>query len=585
MRKFIEDAKADRAVYISDVRARFFEIGSDNFALCVIDYDRNKKLFNLPLPNVKGEKEILFIKEYIHATIYNIISATGALGIEVYRDGHNSALVDIAAELNEVFQLSIPKAQRFGYGKCLNVNERIVSALFGDDECFKITVNSIDKRPDIDIVDENNIETDIFSELPQRTKGRLLMGMDIGGTDIKIAVSYDDRLILCKEYDWYPASFKTAEQLIQPIVNLTRLMRVAAGLVIEGKGSRIPEHIMSKESSDTEIITLTDDMERQIELLRSFDGIGLCFPDVVIKNKIVGGETFKTKGMRENAEIDYEIEFSKITPLADMLKAYVTSTGDISITNDGPMAAFTAAVEYAADGVSAKNGFFAHTLGTELGTGWVLPTGTIPEIPLEVYNFIIDLGSYSQRSYLSGDVRSILNFNTELPGTLQKCICQYGVFRLALNNLAVTRPDILSEAVQCGVFIEQGGEIVVPTAPIDMRKAALEFFMELATHEDEKECREIFATIGEYIAVTYLETELILGMNNNERVLFGRLVKNNPCFKAMQQGAARICESLTLKAADTTMANTTLMQQLDNHPEYTVAQFAQAVGAIYFAVV
>ena len=88
-------------------------------------------------------------------------------------------------------------------------------------------------------------------------------------------------------------------------------------------------------------------------------------------------------------------------------------------TNDGPMAAFTAAVEQAAAGADVSRGFFAHTLGTELGTGWVRPDGSIPEIPLEVYNFIIDLGSFPQKQYDANDVRSINNFNTLLPGTLQ----------------------------------------------------------------------------------------------------------------------------------------------------------------------
>jgi hypothetical protein len=35
--------------------------------------------------------------------------------------------------------------------------------------------------------------------------------------------------------------------------------------------------------------------------------------------------------------------------------------------------------------------------------------------------------------------------------------------------------------------------------------------------------------------------------------------------------------------AGTGMANTPLMKQLERHPELTVAQFAQAIGAVYFA--
>lgn len=37
-----------------------------------------------------------------------------------------------------------------------------------------------------------------------------------------------------------------------------------------------------------------------------FDGIGLCFPDVVVRNKIVGGEVYKTRGIRNNPGLDYE---------------------------------------------------------------------------------------------------------------------------------------------------------------------------------------------------------------------------------------------------------------------------------------
>ena len=38
-------------------------------------------------------------------------------------------------------------------------------------------------------------------------------------------------------------------------------------------------------------------------------------------------------------------------------------------------------------------------------------------------------------------------------------------------------------------------------------------------------------------------------------------------------------------AADGSLANTPLMKQLADHPQYTVAQFGQAVGAIYYGCV
>ena len=98
-------------------------------------------------------------------------------------------------------------------------------------------------------------------------------------------------------------------------------------------------------------------MEQAAGTLRGFDAIGLCFPDVVIRNRIVGGETYKTRGMRENAALDYEAQFAKITDLCMLLQAYTVPGGVVMNTNDGPMAAFTAAVEQAAAGADVSKGF------------------------------------------------------------------------------------------------------------------------------------------------------------------------------------------------------------------------------------
>ena len=73
-------------------------------------------------------------------------------------------------------------------------------------------------------------------------------------------------------------------------------------------------------------------MEQAAGTLRGFDAIGLCFPDVVIRNRIVGGETYKTRGMRENAALDYEAQFAKITDLCMLLQAYTVPSGVVMYT-------------------------------------------------------------------------------------------------------------------------------------------------------------------------------------------------------------------------------------------------------------
>lgn len=117
-----------------------------------------------------------------------------------------------------------------------------------------------------------------------------------------------------------------------------------------------------------------------------------------------------------------------------------------------------------------------------------------------------------------------------------------------------------------------------------MRKALLEHLMALPEREGEGVCRDIFREIGEYLAVMWQEIRFILNPRATNRVLFGRLVKNPVCFRLIAEGAARIAPGMELTAADEESAWTPIMRQLRDDGRYTVAQFAQAVGAVHFAV-
>jgi hypothetical protein len=253
------------------------------------------------------------------------------------------------------------------------------------------------------------------------------------------------------------------------------------------------------------------------------------------------------------------------------------------MTNDGPMAAFTAAMEMipAGRGAELKNGRFAHTMGTDLGTGWVDETGKIPEIPLECYNFIIDLGSFKARQYQPDDLRSINNFNTRLPGTVQKFMGQNGVFRLAIKASQSGDGKLYKELFEKGFIKEENGGVFVVLEPKDMRKPLLEHLMNLCKSGDAL-MQGVFWEIGRATGITVCETEHILAPATKERVLYGRLVKAPQCFELIKKGAAEIDKSFQISVADKHNAYTSLMLQLKAHPVYTVAQFAQSVGAIYY---
>ena len=583
MADFLKAAQAGEPVYLSDVREAFSGAGTRPFPVAVTLYDGAVRRFPLRLPETRSAQERAFVKDYVCACLYNILCALGAREIAMAPDPADREALELAGSLDGIFQTALPKSERRGYGKCLNVNERTIAALTEGKARFRFRAVKPEELP-AETPEKAAAGEPVFAALPGRTQGKLLLGMDIGGTDIKLAASVDGRLAVYKEYDWFPAAFQTAEELLDPMLELTRMMRAAACLVKAGKPDALDKAALGKHATAEEMRAGTGRMEQAAgEALRGFDGIGLCFPDVVIRNRIVGGETYKTRGMRENTSLDYEAQFRKITDLCGRLREYTVPGGAVMNTNDGPMAAFTAAVEQAAAGEDVSKGFFAHTLGTELGTGWVRPDGSIPEIPLEVYNFIIDLGSFGQRKFEPDDVRSVNNFNTGLPGTLQKYTCQSGVFRLAAERLPREDPAAWQEALDRGLLVWHGEKLLVPTEPKDMRKPCLEFFMAKAADPAHSACAEIFRQIGEYLAVTWQETQTVLRPGTADRTLFGRLVKNPACFRLLCEGAARRAPELRQFAADDSLANTPLMRQLAGSSEYTVAQFAQAVGAIHYA--
>jgi len=583
LERFLSRARADEPVYLGEVRDAFAREARRPFRCHVLGYDGTVRRCPLLLPEYAPGAETAFVESYVYATLYNILSALGALRVDVYTEPGDAQLTALANRLNDVFQTDLPKELRSGYGKCLNVNERTIAALFGAEHRFAFRPLPLSEEPEVAERALCAPDGGVFARLPEAAAGKLAMGMDIGGTDVKLVASVYGKLAVYKEFDWFPAAFGRAEQLVAPLLLLTRLMRAAASLCAAGLGRFLDTAALGKHATREEMERGCAAMEAAANsALRNFDAIGLCFPDVVIRNRIVGGETYKTRGMRENKSLDYEKQFAEITGLADRLAVFVTPDGAVRNTNDGPMAAFTTAVEQAAAGMDVSKGFFAHTLGTELGTGWVRPDGSIPEIPLEVYNFIIDLGSFPQRAYLPNDARSVNNFNTGLPGTLQKYACQSGVFRLALRDLPAADPGVLREAFDRGLFVREGDLIVVPTEPEDRRKPCLEFFIEKASDPAHPACAEIFRRIGESLGACWVETNQILRPETAERTLYGRLVKSPACFEFLCEGARRVVPGLVQRAADDNLANTPLMKQLAGNPDYTVAQFAQAVGAVYF---
>ena len=527
--------------------------------------DGSERDFDAPLPGC-GD----FSLRYLSATVFNLLSAYGGRRLVIFADCENAGIRQLVTELEAVFQLS--EKTRSGYGKCINVADRISRAFGGAG--FSLELRDIKQY--CPVPSEQPKATGGLGEAlrlsADRAERLCCCGIDVGGTDIKLAVSSGGRLLAVKEFDWNPAASPVAEGYTEPIILLARLMRARAAAETTALAS-VLDALMVKEAPLEDIERAVFQAEKELDV-KLLDVIGLSFPDVVIENRIVGGETPKTKGMRENTALDYETQFKKIGLLKERLEALCKKGGCVHITNDGNMAAFTAAMELAMEQPrEIEKGVIAHSLGTDFGSGWLDADGKIPGLSLEMYDFLLDLGSLDKQCYALEDLRSVKNENSGLPGA-RRYLGQAGVFRMAWEK----DPALLE-----GFTALHGDTLVVPTEPADLRKPCLEHLMQLAVKGNEQAC-EIFRMVGENFAHMGLEIDYALRPESNVRYIFGRFVKNPRCFELIQEGSRRLMPKLILKAADDDMAVTPLMRQLAALEGVTVAQFAQAIGAIYYAV-
>lgn len=599
VRSLVDAAADGQPVYISAVRERFDAIPADEAFELVARlraFDGSDRPFRFRLPLLSGlaADERAFVTEFVLSSLYNVISTLGGRGV-VFESGHRDA-DGLAAEFRRAFGIDETRLARPGYGRAVNVSERVDEAVSAADAPSRGHFTVVSGAPDGGArtrAHGSEFSAGRIVELAGLATtgldGIALCGMDIGGTDIKLALAIDGRIGRYVEYDWFPAAFTTIDEILDPVIALARVMRLEAARLRRATGDADAldaalAPAWAHGAGPAEFAAAAAAGEALVPADFGLDAIGVCFPDVVVSDKIVGGEVYKERGMRAALGVAYEEEFRRLSHLDNALRRLVRPGGTVGIVNDGPMAAFTAAVEMgAADPASIADGVFAHTLGTELGTGWVTEDGVIPDIPLEIYNCVIDLGSYPERAFGPDDVRSVNNFNTLVPGTLQKYTSQSGVFRLAAKYLPADDQALWAELLSRSLLVERPDGLFVPTEPKDLRKPLLEFLMAAAEGDDHPAVQRIFREIGEFMAVAWLESRWLLDPAARLRILFGRLVKRRACFALMVEGAQRVAPDLALAVADDEMANTPLMAELRDHPDYTVAQFAQAIGAIHYA--
>ena len=576
---YLDRARADEPLWLPELRAAFLADESARpLKLRLTLHDGSMRDFACAVPRWETEEEERFAAEYLYACVYNILAVYSGRALRLFFDTADGELCALYDSLAVVFQLN--ETRRHGYGKVVSIAARIAASCGGG--AFRFEKADLSEYTPLNEEKAEGTSVPLENKLREacgKASGLALCGVDVGGTDIKLALSLDGRLVCTKRFDWNPALYATAEEIIEPILWLVRLMRCR----LAAERTALPEELRGKLhealGKDAALGLVREAAEQAEAVLGTavnvLDGIGVSYPDIVIGDRILGGETPKTEGLRRNTTLDYEREFHKLSELKGELQKLCRPGGAVRITNDGNMAAFTAAMELAhsADAAALRDGVIAHSLGTDLGTGWLTAEGTIPALPLEMYDLILDLGSFPSRAIAPKDLRSTRNENSGLPGAL-RYMGQAAAYRLAYQR---------NSALLEGFTALDGEALTIAKEPRDMRKPCLEHLMQLAEEGDE-DASAVFRDIGENLSAVTREMEYLLHPAAKSRFLFGRFVKRPKVFRLLEEGFRRGVGDVTLIPSDENLANTPLMRALAQSKDATVAQFGQAVGAIYFAV-
>ncbi len=530
------EADRDRCAWLDDVREDLRRCaGGRQLVIRLTLPGGSVRDYAVPVIPWEGDRERDFLLEYLCAHVFNILSVLGGEELTFCVPQDCGGLRDLVNQLPRMFQLS--GRSRSGLGRVVSIAERMNRVLGARPLRFSMADLSDpaplpSSRPAV----PSRSLPDSLRLAVQRSCTGVRCGVDIGGTDIKLSLCAEGKLVLTREYDWNPSAFPTAEAYTAPVERLIREALEA------GAGGR------------------------------KLDSLGIGFPDVVVRSRITGGETPKTLGMRRHAA-DYEAEFGKLTDLADRLQPFCRPGVSVQIANDGHIAAVTAAAELAwsGRGEALEQGVIAHTLGTDLGTGWLLPDGTLPEGPMELYDLLLDLGSRRGREYPPEDLRSTRNENSGLPDT-RRCLAQSAAWRLA----ALRNPALLEG------FVKQEGDILSVSLDPDLRKPCLQHIMRCA-EEGEESAESIFRDMGAALGKVCRELDFLCAPETRVRYLYGRIVQNPSCLALIREGCAGTASDITLESADSCPASTPLMRELAARPGVSEAQFAQSVGCIHFA--
>lgn len=556
--------------------------------LTITDAGEYREL-SLPFP-LSGalSSDIALYETYLLAMMDNMLVTFGGVCLDICFDTNDAVLYGIVERAIARFDLDAPNNYRTGYGVYINYINRMNRFLGFSNFSMRIRDIGTFIRPEggklYKIFCPENMEEQLTLLRRSATEltGKCICSLDVGGNSIKGAVVIDGEIAVLKEYQWYPTAFRFADEMNAPILLMLRFLNAYTNCLRRGACVTGYVDVLQPAAAYEALKKAVEALECAEDSGRCFDAVVIGFPDIVVNNKVAGGESYKQLGLRNNPETDYETEFLKTSALDTFAKDYVKEDGLVVVLNDGNAASFIISVEQAflPESIIDDNGMFAHTIGTEMGTGFISRAGTIQNIPLEGYQHVIDLGNLSYAQYEAGDVRSTQNLNTAIPGTVQKYISQLGLFRMAVTKLYTDNRPLFDALVERGLLAYSEGEqtLRVPMHPVDKRSELTKHLIGLL-QEGNEQVAYAFRTMGKAMGVLIDQGRLTFPEITLTRLLSGGLVACDAAYDLIREGLhAHNPAYEVLRLDENTVASPLLKKMTPQQRNFNVA-----IGSAYIA--
>lgn len=550
------------------------------------EQEYRKLCFEMPKgETLQGERELY--RRYLLAMMNNLLVSFGGAGLELYFDETDQELKSLTEEAVAEFQADSPRNDRKSYGVYLNYINRM-NVFLGLDR-FAFQLKDLSAWPKLDPEKEYRIyvpqkeeeELKLLKRTATELEGRCICSLDVGGNSIKGAVVKDGRALVLKEYQWYPTGCRTAQEMNDPMLLMVRFLSACTGLMERDGNLAAAEAAFAKNVPYGQLLAETEALERSgICTKGRFDAIVIGFPDIVVHNKIAGGESFKHQGMKNNPDTDYEVEFFKTSDLDELAAPYAKEGAPVVVLNDGNAASYITSVEqtFAPESFIDENGMFCCTIGTEMGTGFISRGGTIQHIPLEGFQHVIDLGNEEYQKYPPADLRSVNSTNTGIPGVVQKYISQMGLFRMALTALWESKDPLFEKLQEMGLIAyNAGADTLYSVLEPEDRRGTLTRFLVSRLSEGCPAVEEAFRMMGKAMGILIDQDRLIFPEITTRRLLSGGIIADDRAFALMREGLRAYNPSYDVMRLDEETMYSPLLRSMT--PEQR--SFNVAIGSAY----